>query len=118
MEFYSTFIASSSEERQAQSFRLFKRYPDKIPVIIDRANRRDPKIGKNKFLVPSSSTCAELLFMLRRHIELEPSQSIFLFHDKSLVNSSMSIQQLRHLSNLQNNDGFTYLFYSVENTFG
>lgn len=118
MEFYSKFISSLPEERQAQSLRLYKRYPDKIPVIIDRANRRDPTIEKHKFLVPDTSTCSELLFLLRRHINLSPTQSIFLFHDKALVNTSMRIQQLRHLSNLNKNDGFTYLFYSIENTFG
>jgi hypothetical protein len=118
MEFYSTFIALPLEDRQKQSFRLIKRFPGKYPIIIDRANRSTPKIDKNKFIIHGDTCISELMILLRKKINLSPAEGIFMFCDDNIVSGNMTISQLHHLSGLKRNDGFTYILYSLENTFG
>lgn len=118
MEFYSKFVSFPLEERQTQSFRLIKRFPEKYPVIIDRISRRDPKLDKNKYLIPNDQTLSQVIYLLRKRLRLTPEQAIFFFSDGTLLSGNMTISQIHHLSALKYNDGFTYLFYSLENTFG
>jgi hypothetical protein len=118
MEFYTKFTSIPVVDRQEQSFRLIKRFPDKYPVIIDRASRREPTLDKNKYLVNSHSTVSELMYLLRKKLKVSPTQAVFFFLGNSMVSGNMTIAQLNHASNLKYNDGFTYLFYSLENTFG
>ena len=118
MEFYNKFISAPLTDRQSQSFRLVKRFPDKHPVIIDRCNRRDPSIDTHKYLVNNYSTVAELMYLLRKKLKVDSSQAIFFFLDNTMVSGNMTISQLNHTCNLKYNDGFTYLFYSLEHTFG
>lgn len=118
MEFYYKFISSSLEERQTQSFRLIKRFPSKYPIVIDRASRRDPIIDKNKYIIQADTTIAQLVYLLRKRMTLSPDKALFFFWDGTILSGNMTISQLHHLSNLKHNDGFTYLFYSLESTFG
>jgi GABA(A) receptor-associated protein len=47
--------STTLEKRLAESQRIRAKYPDRIPVIVERAANRTavPQIDKNKFLVPS-----------------------------------------------------------------
>ena len=118
MEFYSTFISAPLVDRQAQSFRLVKRFPDRVPVIIDRANRNAPKLDRNKYIIDSHDTISQVIYLLRKRLDLSPHQAIFFFFENTLLSGNMTVSQIRHLSSLKHNDGFTYLFYSLEDTFG
>jgi GABA(A) receptor-associated protein len=118
MEFYSKFVAAPLEERQTQSFRLIKRFPDKYPVIIDRCSRRDPGLDKNKYIIPNDQTLSQIMYLIRKRLRLRPEQAIFFFFEGSLLSGNMTLSQLHHLCSLKKNDGFTYLLYSLENTFG
>ncbi|KAG6534542.1 hypothetical protein ZIOFF_008445 [Zingiber officinale] len=47
---------SSIERRQAEAARIREKYPDKIPVIVEKAERSDiPDIDKKKLVI--SNTC-------------------------------------------------------------
>ena len=107
----------SFEHRVAESNRIRKKYPDRIPVIFERIpNSNISILTQNKFLVPDSLSVAQLIYVVRRRIKLDPSQSIFVFINDSIPCSSDTLNELYH--KYGQNDGFLYFMYGSENTFG
>lgn len=106
------------QDRMKQSLQVKYKYPDRIPVFLSRKDDKCIPISKNKFLVPKTMTFGELLYILRRHIELDPKKAMIVFlQDKNILPPcSSSMQQL--FSDYMSNDGFLYMVYSQENTFG
>ena len=104
-------------ERKAESDIIRKKYPDRIPVIVYKNEKSDtPDIDKNKFLVPNDLSVAQFLFTIRKRIKLRPEQSLFLFVKNSIPRSDILLSQL--YKEYKDEDGFLYITYSGENTFG
>lgn len=107
----------SLEQRRSESENIRKKYPDRIPVIVEKAPRSTiPNIDKQKFLVPSDISVAQFMWIIRKRIQLSPEKAIFLFIGKILPQSSASMG-LIYAENVDE-DGFLYVVYSGENTFG
>ena len=105
--------------RKVESERIRAKYPDRIPVICERASASSKtieKLDKTKYLVPSDLTIGQFMYVVRRRIKLDPNKAIFLMIDNQLPASSELISSLYH--NKKSDDGFLYLHYSGENTFG
>jgi GABA(A) receptor-associated protein len=107
-------------ERNNESSRIMKRYPDRIPVICEK-NIRDfncPDIDKHKYLVPCDLTVGQFIYVIRKRIRLPASSALFLFvgNDNTLLSPNTLISQAYH--NFRNIDGFLYITYSKENVFG
>jgi len=107
------------ETRRAESSKVISKYPDKIPVIVERMKNCEniSKIDKNKFLVPSELTVGQFIFVIRKRIKLTPEQGIFIFVNGTTLPSTSSL-----MSNLykeyKSDCGFLYVSYSGESTFG
>jgi len=68
------------EKRQAESLRIREKYPDRIPVIVEKAGRSDiPDIDKKKYLVPGDLTAGQFVYVIRKRIKLSPEKAIFIF---------------------------------------
>lgn len=108
----------SFEKRKAEADRIKKKFPDRIPVIVERANKctNVPAIDKNKYLVPVDLTVGQFVYVVRKRIKLTPEQAIFVFINNYLppTASLMSTIYESHKAT----DGFLYMTYSGENTFG
>ena len=110
------------ELRQNESRRMANKYPDRIPVIVDIFPGSDlPTISKRKFLVPNDLHVGQFIHVIRKNIKLGPQQAIFLHILKAdgtsiLPPTGMLMSQIH--SEYGNQDGFTYLVYTGENTFG
>jgi GABA(A) receptor-associated protein len=105
------------EERKSECDIIRKKYPNRIPIIVIKNSKSDiPDIDKNKFLVPNDLSIAQFLFTIRKRIKLRPEQSLFLFVKNTLPRSDILLQQL--YKEMQDEDGFLYITYSGENTFG
>jgi len=108
---------TSFKQRKYESVRIMAKYPDRIPVICEKSSSSNISlIDKNKYLVPNDLTIGQFLYVIRQRIKLKPEQAIFLFIDNILPSSSDNIALLydRH----KDSDGFLYVSYSGENTFG
>lgn len=105
-------------KRIINSTNLKNRYPDRIPIIIDRKNDNIPYIIKNKFLVPSDITFSEFIYLIKKKIKVDFSKSIFIFTYDSNILPQSSLFMNDIYINCKNDDGFLYLTYSLENTFG
>lgn len=105
------------EHRRLESGKIRTKYPERIPVIVEK----DPKshiasIDKRKFLVPSDISVAQFMWIIRKRIQLPSEKAIFLFVGKVLPQSSASMGQI--YEEHKDEDGFLYIAYSGENTFG
>ena len=106
------------EKRKEESSKIMEKYPEKYPIIVlkDKSSKL-PKIKKQKFLVPDHLTLCQFLCIIRKKIELNEKETLFLFvNDTILGANSDSIGSL--YNNHKDEDGFLYITYCSENVFG
>jgi len=97
--------------------RILEKYPDRIPIILNKAkNSKIDDINKKKFLIPKDLTVGQFLFVIRKKINLKPEIAVFLFTNNSIPSTNEMIGNL--YANNKSEDGFLYMEYSGENTFG
>ncbi|XP_034897582.1 autophagy-related protein 8f [Populus alba] len=105
------------EKRRAEAARIREKYPDRFPVIVEKAERSDiPNIDKKKYLVPADLTVGQFVYVIRKRIKLSAEKAIFIFVDNVLpptgaIMSAIYVEK-------KDEDGFLYVTYSGENTFG
>ncbi|XP_072986240.1 autophagy-related protein 8f-like isoform X2 [Typha latifolia] len=105
------------EKRKADSAKIKNKYPDRVPVIVEKADRSDiPSIDKRKYLVPSNLTLGQFVYVIRKRINLTADKAIFMFVDNVLPPTGTLISKL--YEDKKDEDGFLYFVYSGENTFG
>jgi GABA(A) receptor-associated protein len=105
------------EQRCQESNKIRQKYPDRIPVIVQKVEGSNiEKIDKRKYLVPADITAAQFMWIIRKRINLPSERAIFLFVDKMVPQSSWTMGEL--YSQHKDADGFLYIAYSGENTFG
>jgi len=68
------------EKRKSEAERIRAKYPDRVPVICEKADRSDiPDIDKKKYLVPADLTVGQFHYVIRKRIQLAPEKALFLF---------------------------------------
>jgi GABA(A) receptor-associated protein len=110
----------SFEQRVDQSRKILKKFPDRVPVIVERSPS-GPFIGelqKTKFLLPYDATVAGFMGTLRRQVVANSSDGFYMFcgNKNVLVTGSNTFQHL--YANYKDDDGFLYMMYAGENVFG
>jgi GABA(A) receptor-associated protein len=105
------------KNRIEESTRIKEKYPDKLPVIVDKhRSSTAPAIDKNKFLVPLELTLGHFVFIIRKRININPEEALFMFvNDKILPMSTLMSSIYKEHTDI---DGFLYVFYTLENTYG
>lgn len=107
------------KQRQVESTRILEKYPDRIPIICQRTktDKLLTTIDKAKYLVPSDLTCGQFTYVIRKRIKLNPETAMFLFLESNILPpASATMKELYY--NHVNADGFMYIYYGGENTFG
>ncbi|CAL0303955.1 unnamed protein product [Lupinus luteus] len=105
------------EMRQAEGARIREKYPDRIPVILERAEKTDvPEIDSKKYLVPADLTVGQFMYVVRKRIKLSPETAIFIFVNNILPPTGAMMAAIYEEN--KDEDGFLYMTYSGENTFG
>ncbi|XP_054984545.1 gamma-aminobutyric acid receptor-associated protein-like 2 [Sorex araneus] len=84
----------SLEHRCVESARIRGKYPDRVPVIVEKASGSQVvDTDKRKYLVPSDITVAQLTWAIRKRIQLPSEKAIFPFVDKTVPQSSLTAGQ-------------------------
>lgn len=119
------------EQRLHKINRIFERYPDRVPIVIEKINEgglkavspaaersaSEKSIEKKIFLVRCEVTICQFSLILRKKIELTPEKGLFLFIGGIIPSNSSILGDLYH-QNKNLEDNFLYITYSGENTFG
>jgi GABA(A) receptor-associated protein len=75
-----------------------------------------PIIDKTKYLTPGDLTLGQFAFILRKRMSLPPELAIFIFINNQLPTNTTLIREL--YAKFADKDGFLYLTYCGEATFG
>ena len=115
MDFKSS---NTFEDRCSESARIREKFPGRIPTIVERSMRTPDilDLDKHKFLVPGDLTVSQFIFVIRKRISLPSEQALFLFVGGSLPTTGTLLRELYTMH--KDIDGFLYVQYSGENTFG
>lgn len=106
------------EERKSEYERIAKKYPDLVPVICERMNNSlVPESHRRKYLVPRDITMGQFTYVIRKRINMLPDQALFVFVNQSVLAPTNALVSDIHKENADK-DGFLYMNYSGENTFG
>jgi microtubule-associated protein 1 light chain len=110
----------SFNERKKKCNLLLSKYPDKIPVILEKSkvDKYLPKIDKSKLLVSQDMTVSNIIKLLKSNLKINENTSIYIIIAKKnvMVSGSQSIFSI--YQEHKNDDGFLYLEYCTENVFG
>ncbi|KAM5509582.1 autophagy protein 8 [Fusarium oxysporum f. sp. phaseoli] len=117
------------EKRKAEAERIRQKYSDRIPVrnlpvaliwtqvICEKVEKSDiATIDKKKYLVPADLTVGQFVYVIRKRIKLSPEKAIFIFVDEVLPPTAALMSSI--YEEHKDEDGFLYITYSGENTFG
>lgn len=93
---------------------ILRRYPDRVPVIIDENS--DFQIDKRKYLVPVTMTMGNYITYLRKRIQIDSSEAMFVLINNILppISATFDILQAEHADG----DGFLNIRLQKENAFG
>jgi GABA(A) receptor-associated protein len=132
----------SYEKRKNLSLAIIQQYPDRIPIIIEPYKDTDPKMTRKKFLAPDDITMGKFFHEIRRHMESINEITALSYYIKvnkpknnglyelyrngmSYVSKSydMILVPITELTTILYNkykdtDGFLYIIYTAESTFG
>lgn len=108
---------TSLDSRVEEAQRIKMKYPDRVPVLVQKAvGSQAPSIDKKKFLVPSDLTFGQFIFVIRKRLKLDPEMALFLFVNNVLPSSSTTLDEIYKLH--KSDDMFLYVVYDLEKTFG
>ena len=97
--------------------RIKNKYPNRIPIIVKKKKDSElPDIDKSKFLVQKDMIINQFIYIIRKKINLKPNEAIFVTINNQICMSNQSISEIYEKH--KNDDGFLYIIYSSENTFG
>ena len=108
----------SFEKRIDEARKILKKHVDRIPVICElAANRNIPEIDRKKYLVPQELTVGQFVYVIRKRIRMPPEKAIFIFVNGKLPSTGAALMSQVY-KDYKDSDGFLYITYSGENTFG
>ncbi|XP_060109524.1 microtubule-associated proteins 1A/1B light chain 3C-like [Heteronotia binoei] len=96
-----------------------ERYPNKIPVVVERYQKEKelPLLDRSKFLVSQDLSMSQFMLTLRARLSLSATQAFYLLvKDKSLPCLSLTMMEI--YQDNKDDDGFLYITYASQEMFG
>jgi len=107
-------------KRAKESDRMHKKYPTRICVIVEKARnapKDTPDIDRKKYLVPRDISISQFMYVIRNRIHMPTEKSLFLFINyNSMPPTGAMIGSI--YEEHKDADGFLYITYASESTFG
>ena len=105
-------------QRLNESRRIVSKYPDRVPIICQRSGDNLPEMDKHKFLVPCELTMGQFIYVIRKRMKLNPEIGVFCSVGENHIMPNNTLPISSCLQSYADEDGFLYVTYSGENTFG
>ena len=115
---YEFKMTNSFENRKAESKRVREKYPDKIPVIIEKSDSTTlGDIKKHKYLFQKELTMAQILLYVREQLNVQQTDTIILYVANKYIplNSELLSQVYEKYAD---KDGFMYITYTKQEAYG
>jgi len=110
-------ISSDIKKRIDETNRIRAKYPERVPIIVKKTAGSDLKnIDKSKYLAPVDMTLSQFIVIIRKSIKIESDKAIFVFIENILPPLTSTMAYL--YEHMKNEDGFLYIYYNGESTFG
>ena len=115
---YSIKVKYSFEDRLSKSRELKSKYPDRIPIILERSRSSPiPDAIKSRFMILKDLTVGQLILMIRRDIKIDQHKAIFIYvNNEHIPHTSNTIDDI--YKRYSDDDGFLYITYCAEDVFG
>ncbi|XP_010270947.1 PREDICTED: autophagy-related protein 8i [Nelumbo nucifera] len=105
------------DERFQESRDILAKYPDRVPVVVERYSKTDlPEMEKKKYLVPRDMSIGQFIHILSIRLHLPPGKALFVFVKNTLPQTANLMDSV--YESFKDEDGFLYMCYSSEKTFG
>ncbi len=97
---------------------ILEKYPDRVPIIIQpsQSDRGQYPIDKSKYITPRELTLMQLQQIIRKRIKFPAEKALFMFVNNKIYPITTIIGPL--YDEHKNKDGFLYVTYCQESTFG
>jgi len=103
--------------RKSESYKIIQKYSKRIPIIIEKnTGCLLNDIDKKKYLVPDDLTMNQFMYIIRKRVKVSNSQSIFFLINNKMCPSNTAMRTI--YDDNKDEDGFLYIIYTSENTFG
>ena len=104
-------------ERKLLATAVREKYRDRIPVFVDRASTQDPPSKKCKYIIEATTTFGALLAVIRKQVIVPAGSALFVYTlNRQMIPVSSLIVTV--YNDYKSEDGFLYILYTLENTFG
>lgn len=106
------------EKRKAEAERIIAKYPDKIPIILEKGRGINiPDVTNHKYLISKDITVGQYIFLIRKNIKLDHTQTLYVcVNNKALPNISETLGSL--YKKYAEKDMYLYMSYNTELTYG
>ena len=115
-EKFDFYNSHTQNERIKEFNRIKEKYPTRLPIIIEKGDSEKIEIKRNKYLVPYDIIIGNVLNVIRKNLSIDSEKALFLLIDDSMVSVSSMVSQI--YENKKSDDGFLYINYYTEKTFG
>lgn len=115
---YEFKMQHSFDKRKEESKKIIDKYPGQVPVIIEKGESSLlPNPVKQKFLLQRDLTIGQYLYIIRKQINIDATESIFLIVNETYIPpNSATIGEV--YDKYTDKDGFLYITYSAQQVFG
>lgn len=109
----------SFETRKLEVENIRKKFPTKIPVVVERYQRETnlPVMDKTKFLVPQELTMMNFATIIKNRLRLPNSRAFyFVINNQTIASTSKTVAEV--YKEHKDLDGFLYMTYASQEMFG
>lgn len=114
----NTFAPNDHLERVKKSQLILEKYPDRVPLIIQpsKSDRDSYPIDKSKYITPRDLTLLQLQQIIRKRVKFPAEKALFMFINNKIYPITSIIGSVYDTN--KDSDGFLYITYCQESTFG
>ena len=111
-------ISNDYLERVKKSQIILEKYPDRVPLIIlpSKNDRDSYPIDKTKYITPRDLTLLQLQQIIRKRVKFPAEKALFMFIKNKIYPVSAMVGAIYDTN--KDPDGFLYVTYCQESTFG
>ena len=106
----------SFDKRSSDAQKILIQYPSRIPIICERVTTKVPQLDRTKYLCPDDLSLGNFMYVIRKRMKMAPEEAMYLFVNGRILPVSKILGEIYEKH--RDEDGFLYINYDSEATFG